>query len=171
MTLCFFAYSSLAQSVERVTVNHDAVGSSPTGGAKLDKGEPLKTFAFVCFLPRTSCVRISCSSLRNNIYYRAFPITFVWPECYCKRTWQEYYGRAWKKGSWSSNKSAPMGAEKRRDTSQRPGFPVHLEGIHRLLLCSQYNAEHEPCRVPLWQRSYGALLQHVEKRTYLSAFI
>ena len=26
-------YSSLAQSVERVTVNHDAVGSSPTGGA------------------------------------------------------------------------------------------------------------------------------------------
>ena len=27
-------YSSLAQSVERVTVNHDVVGSSPTGGAK-----------------------------------------------------------------------------------------------------------------------------------------
>ncbi len=26
-------YSSLAQSVERVTVNHDVVGSSPTGGA------------------------------------------------------------------------------------------------------------------------------------------
>ena len=28
-----FRYSSLAQSVERVTVNHDVVGSSPTGGA------------------------------------------------------------------------------------------------------------------------------------------
>ena len=28
------SYSSLAQSVERVTVNHDVVGSSPTGGAK-----------------------------------------------------------------------------------------------------------------------------------------
>ena len=27
-------YSSLAQSVERMTVNHDVVGSSPTGGAK-----------------------------------------------------------------------------------------------------------------------------------------
>ena len=27
-------YSSLAQSVERVTVNHDVVGSSPTGGAR-----------------------------------------------------------------------------------------------------------------------------------------
>ena len=27
-------HSSLAQSVERVTVNHDVVGSSPTGGAK-----------------------------------------------------------------------------------------------------------------------------------------
>ena len=26
-------HSSLAQSVERVTVNHDVVGSSPTGGA------------------------------------------------------------------------------------------------------------------------------------------
>ena len=26
-------FSSLAQSVERVTVNHDVVGSSPTGGA------------------------------------------------------------------------------------------------------------------------------------------
>ena len=28
------SYSSLAQSVERMTVNHDVVGSSPTGGAK-----------------------------------------------------------------------------------------------------------------------------------------
>ena len=27
-------YSSLAQSVERMTVNHDVVGSSPTGGAR-----------------------------------------------------------------------------------------------------------------------------------------
>ena len=27
-------YSSLAQSVERMTVNHDVVGSSPTGGVK-----------------------------------------------------------------------------------------------------------------------------------------
>ena len=27
-------YSSLAQSVERVTVNHDVAGSSPAGGAK-----------------------------------------------------------------------------------------------------------------------------------------
>ena len=26
-------HSSLAQSVERMTVNHDVVGSSPTGGA------------------------------------------------------------------------------------------------------------------------------------------
>ena len=30
---CRLIYSSLAQSVERVTVNHDVVGSSPTGGA------------------------------------------------------------------------------------------------------------------------------------------
>ena len=30
---CTEEYSSLAQSVERMTVNHDVVGSSPTGGA------------------------------------------------------------------------------------------------------------------------------------------
>ena len=30
-------YSSIAQSVERMTVNHDVVGSSPTGGAKQKK--------------------------------------------------------------------------------------------------------------------------------------
>ena len=29
-----YFYSSLAQSVERVTVNHDVAGSSPAGGAK-----------------------------------------------------------------------------------------------------------------------------------------
>ena len=34
-------YSSLAQSVERVTVNHDVVGSSPTGGAK-EKNHPVR---------------------------------------------------------------------------------------------------------------------------------
>ena len=28
------SYSSLAQSVERMTVNHDVAGSSPAGGAK-----------------------------------------------------------------------------------------------------------------------------------------
>ena len=33
-------YSSLAQSVERMTVNHDVAGSSPAGGAK-----PFKLYA------------------------------------------------------------------------------------------------------------------------------
>ena len=32
-------YSSLAQSVERMTVNHDVAGSSPAGGAKREKSE------------------------------------------------------------------------------------------------------------------------------------
>ena len=32
-------YSSLAQSVEHLTVNQGVVGSSPTGGAKLTKSE------------------------------------------------------------------------------------------------------------------------------------
>ena len=48
-------YSSLAQSVERVTVNHDVVGSSPTGGAK----EKTIRFgwSFLCFSYR--CARKS----------------------------------------------------------------------------------------------------------------
>ena len=29
------SYSSIAQSVERMTVNHDVTGSSPVGGAKV----------------------------------------------------------------------------------------------------------------------------------------
>ena len=31
---CFAIFSSIAQSVERMTVNHDVTGSSPVGGAK-----------------------------------------------------------------------------------------------------------------------------------------
>ena len=34
-------YSSIAQSVERMTVNHDVAGSSPAWGAKAHTGEPL----------------------------------------------------------------------------------------------------------------------------------
>ena len=30
---CFALYSSIAQAVERMTVNHDVTGSSPVGGA------------------------------------------------------------------------------------------------------------------------------------------
>ena len=30
-----FIYSSIAQSVERMTVNHDVTGSSPVGGARI----------------------------------------------------------------------------------------------------------------------------------------
>ena len=33
----YTSYSSLAQSVERMTVNHDVVGSSPTRGAKIER--------------------------------------------------------------------------------------------------------------------------------------
>ena len=31
---CFALYSSIAQSVERMTVNHDVTGSSPVGGVR-----------------------------------------------------------------------------------------------------------------------------------------
>ena len=40
-------YSPLAQSVERVTVNHDVVGSSPTWGAK--RNGHLMVSVFFCF--------------------------------------------------------------------------------------------------------------------------
>ena len=33
---CQHLYSSIAQSVERMTVNHDVTGSSPVGGAKTE---------------------------------------------------------------------------------------------------------------------------------------
>ena len=39
------SYSSLAQSVERMTVNHDVAGSSPAGGAKKKAGR--KTCLFL----------------------------------------------------------------------------------------------------------------------------
>ena len=40
-------YSSIAQSVERMTVNHDVVGSSPTWGAKVwPLGQVVKTPPF-----------------------------------------------------------------------------------------------------------------------------
>ena len=42
-------YSSLAQSVERMTVNHDVAGSSPAGGAK---NAPKTSFFGVIFISR-----------------------------------------------------------------------------------------------------------------------
>ena len=42
-----FIYSPIAQSVERVTVNHDVVGSSPTWGAKKKSRSNDLLFLFV----------------------------------------------------------------------------------------------------------------------------
>ena len=42
-------YSSLAQSVERMTVNHDVAGSSPAGGAKQHPLSIEGGFLFVLF--------------------------------------------------------------------------------------------------------------------------
>ena len=39
-------HSSLAQSVERMTVNHDVAGSSPAGGAKNPDCESVRDFIF-----------------------------------------------------------------------------------------------------------------------------
>ena len=42
-----YRYSSIAQSVERMTVNHDVTGSSPVGGA-IKAVEFVSTAFFVC---------------------------------------------------------------------------------------------------------------------------
>ncbi len=69
---------AMYHSQERMTVNHDATGSSPVTGATLDKSEPIRWFGFVRLLSRTTCVRISCSLVRNNLYKASF-ITFKAP--------------------------------------------------------------------------------------------
>ena len=62
-------YSSLAQSVERVTVNHDVVGSSPTGGAK-EKGHPNRMVFFfasrIVALERVCRFRIAKSAAHSR---------------------------------------------------------------------------------------------------------
>ena len=42
-------YSPIAQSVERVTVNHDVVGSSPTWGAKKKTDTQMSVCFFISF--------------------------------------------------------------------------------------------------------------------------
>ena len=45
---CQHLYSSIAQSVERMTVNHDVTGSSPVGGAKRrTSNQKVARFSFV----------------------------------------------------------------------------------------------------------------------------
>ena len=43
---CQHLYSSIAQSVERMTVNHDVTGSSPVGGAKKNRVAKATLFLF-----------------------------------------------------------------------------------------------------------------------------
>ena len=54
-----FIYSPIAQSVERVTVNHDVVGSSPTWGAKKKSRSNDLLFLFVSELSSQSITSVS----------------------------------------------------------------------------------------------------------------
>ena len=54
--IIFISYSSIAQSVERMTVNHDVAGSSPAWGATSFKSELFTGFGFFCFLFGEGCV-------------------------------------------------------------------------------------------------------------------
>ena len=86
----WIGYSSLAQSVERVTVNHDVVGSSPTGGAK--EKTTRTGWSFLCFsfggLERVCRFRIAKSaaySRRRRLSCTLFrlPCIYFWKNlCY-----------------------------------------------------------------------------------------
>ena len=54
--IAILSYSSLAQSVERMTVNHDVAGSSPARGAKKQESR----------FQRGSCFFISCVGLLES---------------------------------------------------------------------------------------------------------
>ena len=71
-------YSSLAQSVERMTVNHDVAGSSPAGGAKTKRGTQERTpycfgIFFVVLLPPTSA---------SHSHRHAVPVTRGMTSCH-----------------------------------------------------------------------------------------
>ena len=58
-----FKYSSLAQSVERMTVNHDVAGSSPAGGAKRKRvTKRLLSFVFLSFVRLAPARRHDCAT-------------------------------------------------------------------------------------------------------------
>ena len=64
-------YSSLAQSVEHLTVNQGVVGSSPTGGAKTKGYTSVCLFVFLPYFPMI--LLLSVGSLwvyirRKNVY-------------------------------------------------------------------------------------------------------
>ena len=70
-------YSPIAQSVERVTVNHDVVGSSPTWGA-IKRQTSIRMSVFLCFViiqqvgreqggDRITCVTVRLEVATNNL--------------------------------------------------------------------------------------------------------
>ena len=64
---CRHIYSSIAQSVERMTVNHDVTGSSPVGGAK--KMGVAKLLPIFFGLPPTEARR---SALKKTVRWTVF---------------------------------------------------------------------------------------------------
>ena len=55
-------YSSVAQSVERMTVNHDVTGSSPVRGAKKKRSHRVRSFLFALQSKQTCDIMIKISS-------------------------------------------------------------------------------------------------------------
>ena len=73
------SYSSLAQSVERMTVNHDVAGSSPAGGAKTEN-HPIGWFFVLALLldfSRWDCA-VNGNRARRGDWQR---LTFLFTKC------------------------------------------------------------------------------------------
>ena len=69
--VCFILYSSIAQSVERMTVNHDVTGSSPVRGAKGVRFLTSFLFCTECITSDTRLKVIVCYANRLLRGYRA----------------------------------------------------------------------------------------------------
>ena len=59
MVLNKIKYSRIAQSVERLTVNQDVVGSSPTVGARM-RADDKSHLLFVCFNKFIVYIQLDC---------------------------------------------------------------------------------------------------------------
>ena len=63
-------YSSIAQSVERMTVNHDVAGSSPAWGANFFESELFTGFGFFCaFIRNIFAFMLSIKVFLCNSFY------------------------------------------------------------------------------------------------------
>ena len=67
-----YRYSSIAQSVERMTVNHDVTGSSPVGGAKREQFLTALFFVVQQIIKMIAVIVIYEVQLCSQVYIRLY---------------------------------------------------------------------------------------------------